>query len=61
MKAGRAVPITPSWGLMEDRLATEFAAVWQAFFDQPTLDLVAVLARRLEPLARRLDRLLAQA
>ena len=61
VKVGRAVPITPSWGLTEDRLATEFAAVWQAFFDQPTLDLVAVLARRLEPLARRLDQLLAQA
>jgi len=61
VKAGRAVPITPSWGLMEDRLATEFAAVWQALFDQPTLDLVALLARRLEPLAGRLDQLLARA
>jgi len=61
VKAGRVVPITPSWGLMEDRLATEFAAVWQALFDQPTLDLVALLARRLEPLARRLEQLLARA
>ncbi len=61
VKAGRAMPITPSWGLTEDRLATEFAAVWQAFFDQPTLDLVAVLTRRLEPLARRLNQLVAQA
>ena len=26
VRAGRAVPITRSWGLMEDRLATEFAA-----------------------------------
>jgi len=60
VKAGRAVPITRSWGLMEDRLATEFAGVWQAFFDQPTLDLVALLKRRLEPLAKRLDQLLAQ-
>jgi len=34
--------------------------VWQALFDQPTLDLVALLARRLEPLARRLDQLLAR-
>ncbi len=61
VKAGRAMPITPSWGLTEDRLATEFAAVWQAFFDQPAIDLVAVLTRRLEPLARRLDQLMAQA
>src|SRR5512143_1539184 len=42
-RAGRAVPITRSWGLMEERLATEFARIWQAFYDQPTLDLVAVL------------------
>ena len=55
------MPVTRSWGLMEDRLATEFAAVWQAFFDQPTLDLVTVLTRRLEPLAKRLDQVLAQA
>jgi multiple sugar transport system substrate-binding protein len=61
VKAGRVVPITPSWGLMEDRLATEFAAVWQVFFDQPALDLITVLTRRLEPLARRLDQLLARA
>ncbi len=61
VKAGRTVPITRSWGLMEDRLATEFAGVWQAFFDNPTLDLVTVLTRRLEPLARRLEQVLAQA
>ncbi len=60
VKAGRAVPVTRSWGLMEDRLATEFAAIWQAFFDQPTLDLVALLKRRLEPLAKRLEQVLAQ-
>jgi multiple sugar transport system substrate-binding protein len=60
VKAGRAVPVTRSWGLMEDRLATEFAFVWQAFFDDPTLDLVTLLQRRLEPLATRLDQLLAQ-
>ena len=60
-KAGRAVPITRSWGLMEDRLATEFASVWQAFFDSPALDLVTVLKRRLEPLATRLEQVLTQA
>jgi hypothetical protein len=46
---------------MEDRLATEFAAVWQVFFDNPAGDLVTVLTHRLEPLAQRLDQLLAQA
>jgi len=61
VKAGRAVPTTRSWGLMEDRLATEFAAVWLDFFDHPTIDLVTVLKRRLEPLVVRLDQVLAQA
>jgi multiple sugar transport system substrate-binding protein len=61
VKAGRTVPITRTWGLMEDRLAAEFASVWQAFFDNPSLDLVTVLAHRLEPLAKRLDQVLAQA
>jgi multiple sugar transport system substrate-binding protein len=60
VKAGRAVPITRSWGLMEDRLATEFASVWQAFFDNPALDLVIVLKHRLGPLATRLEQVLAQ-
>jgi len=61
IKAGRTVPTTRSWGLMEDRLATEFAAVWLDFFDNPTIDLVTLLKRRLEPLAERLDQVLAQA
>jgi multiple sugar transport system substrate-binding protein len=60
VKASRAVPITRSWGLMEDRLATEFAAVWLDFFDNPQIDLVTVLQRRLEPLATRLEQVLAQ-
>ena len=61
VKAGRVVPITRSWGLMEDRLATEFAGVWQAFFADPSIDLVGLLIHRLEPLARRLEQVLAQA
>jgi multiple sugar transport system substrate-binding protein len=60
VKASRPVPITRSWGLMEDRLATEFAAVWLDFFDNPQIDLVTVLQRRLEPLATRLEQVLAQ-
>jgi multiple sugar transport system substrate-binding protein len=60
VKASRPVPITRSWGLMEDRLATEFAAVWLDFFDNPQIDLVTVLQRRLEPLATRLEQVLTQ-
>jgi multiple sugar transport system substrate-binding protein len=61
VKAGRAVPITRTWGLMEDRLAAEFGAVWAELYDNPQLDLVLALQHRLEPLAKRLDQLLAQA
>ncbi len=61
VKAGRAVPITRTWGLMEDRLATEFAGVWQDFCADPSVDLVALLKHRLEPLAKRLEQVLAQA
>ena len=61
VKAGRTVPNTRSWGLMEDRLAAEFAGVWQAFFQDPSVNLVGLLIHRLEPLARRLEQVLAQA
>ena len=49
-----------AWAMMEDRLATEFAAVWEAFFANPEVDLVTLLQHHFEPLARRLDQLLAQ-
>jgi multiple sugar transport system substrate-binding protein len=60
-KAGRTVPITRTWGLMEDRLAAEFGTVWAELFANPQLDLVTALQRRLDPLAKRLDQVLAQA
>ena len=60
VKAGRTVPITRTWGLMEDRLAAEFGAVWAELYADPKLDLITALQRRLEPLARRLDQVLAQ-
>jgi len=60
VQAGRTVPVVRSWGLMEDRLATEFAAIWSEFLAQPTLDLVTLLTRHLEPLAKRFNQVLAQ-
>lgn len=60
VKAGRTVPITHTWGLMEDRLAAEFGAVWAKLYDNPQLDLVLALQHRLEPLVKRLDQVLAQ-
>jgi multiple sugar transport system substrate-binding protein len=60
VKAGRAVPITRTWGLMEDRLAAEFGAVWAELYADPKIDLVTALQHRLEPLAKRLDQVLTQ-
>lgn len=60
LKGGRTFPVTRSWGLMEDRLSTEFAGLWDEVLNSPQLDLDAAIARRLEPLARRLDLVLGQ-
>ncbi len=60
VQTGRAAPVVRSWGLMEDRLATEFAAIWSEFLAQPALDLVTLLTRHLEPLAKRFNQILAQ-
>lgn len=60
LKAGRGFPITRSWGLMEDRLASSFAAIWSDFFKTPEPDLEAIISRHLEPLSRRLDLVLGQ-
>jgi len=54
-------PMTRAWGLMEDRLTTEFAYLWEEVLNDPNLNLEALIARRLEPLARRLDLVLGQA
>lgn len=61
VKAARAVPVMRAWGLMEDRLAAEFGAVWAELYADPQFDLVTALQHRLDPLAKRLDQVLAQA
>lgn len=62
LKTGRVFPITRSWGLMEDRLANALAGLWRDVLNDPSgVDLDAVIARRLEPLAKRLDLVLGQA
>ena len=59
VQASRAVPTVRSWGLMEDRLAVEFANVWTEFLADPTQDLVTLLTQHLGSLAHRLDQVLA--
>jgi multiple sugar transport system substrate-binding protein len=60
LRTGRSFPVTRSWGLMEDRLTTGFAAIWADLLANPALDLQAAIAQRMEPLARRLDLVLGQ-
>lgn len=62
LKSGRAFPVTRSWGLMEDRLVNALAGLWRDVLNDPSgVDLDAAMARRLEPLAQRLDLVLGQA
>ncbi len=60
LKTGRSFPVTRSWGLMEDRLSTEFGALWNEVLTDPSLDLDATIEKRLDPLAKRLDLVLGQ-
>ncbi len=60
VKTGRSFPVTRSWGLMEDRLTGVLGALWAEVFNTPSLDLGAAIAKRLEPLAKRLDLVLGQ-
>ena len=60
MRAGRGLHPTALWGLIEDRLSTTLAAIWQDLYalDMPgkpinTLD--KIIARHLESLSTRLD------
>ena len=61
MRNGRGFLITRAWGLMEDRLTTEFAALWRDILAQPDLALETAVAKHLEPLAKRLDLVLGHA
>jgi multiple sugar transport system substrate-binding protein len=60
LRTGRSFPVTRSWGLMEDRLTRELSALWAEALVDPGLDLEAAIARRLGPLALRLDLVLGQ-
>lgn len=62
LNTGRTFPVTRSWGLMEDRLASALAGLWRDVLNDPSgVDLDAAIARRLDPLAKRLDLVLGQA
>ncbi|MCI0399325.1 MAG: extracellular solute-binding protein [Chloroflexi bacterium] len=60
LKSGRSFPVTPRWGLIEDRLVTELSYVWSDILANPNQNLDAIIAGRLGPLAQRLDLTLSQ-
>lgn len=60
LRTGRSFPLTPLWGLVEERLSTELAHLWSDVLADPGLDLDSAISRRLEPLARKLDLTLSQ-
>ncbi|MFZ6029089.1 MAG: extracellular solute-binding protein [Chloroflexota bacterium] len=59
LKAGRPLPAIPLWGLTEQRLSETFARVWSELSESPEADVRAVLEKRLPPLIRRLNIILA--
>ena len=60
LRGGKTLPVTRAWGLIEDRLSTEFAGLWKEFLANPKLDLPSAISARLNQLARRLDLVLGQ-
>ncbi|MBN1888651.1 MAG: extracellular solute-binding protein [Thermoflexales bacterium] len=60
VKAGRTFPNFPLWGLIEDGLVAMLNQIWQDVLAGDELDLDEIIARRVEPLARTLNMVLAQ-
>jgi len=56
---GRSYPNFPRWALMEDSLAVGFGQVWMDVLTHPGEPLRYLISRRLEPVSRRLDAILA--
>ncbi len=61
--SGKSMPILPLWGIVEDRLNTACASVWQDLASSPKFDaqvLQTSLERNIISLARRLDIMFSQ-
>jgi multiple sugar transport system substrate-binding protein len=54
-QVGRAFPLFPLWGLVEERLCTALSVIWQKILSDPDIDLAELTERDLGLLARRLD------
>jgi multiple sugar transport system substrate-binding protein len=60
VRTGRSFPVVRSWGLVEDRLTKELSELWREVLHNPNPDLDALLAKRFDLLAQRLDLVLGQ-
>lgn len=60
VRFGRSFPALARWGLVEDKLASALNDIWAETLANPAVDLEAVLQRKLEPLAKRLEYTLQQ-
>jgi len=59
LKTGRAFPALALWGLVENKLAETFAAIWSDIFLNPAADIHAIVDVHLDDTARRLAATLA--
>jgi len=59
LKTGRPLPRTPRWGVVEERLVATLTHIVDDLYAQPEEKLEAIISKHLDPLARRLDLILA--
>jgi multiple sugar transport system substrate-binding protein len=59
LEAGRPHARIPMWGLVEDRLTTTLAHIWNEVRADPTQNIAALVEENMAPLAQRLDATLA--
>jgi multiple sugar transport system substrate-binding protein len=60
LESGRTHARIAMWGLVEHRLVTTLASLWNEVRADPAQDIAALVERRLTPLAQRLDATLAE-
>jgi multiple sugar transport system substrate-binding protein len=61
LKSGRSYQVNRLWGMVEERLIAGLNQIWAEIFANPEIDLDALLDQHLQPLAERLNAVLASA
>jgi len=59
-QSGRSCPALLRWGLIEEHLSRTLTQIWSDLAANPHCDLDVLFARRIDPLLKRLNNLLAQ-